>query len=109
MDFNWAAADMHCWDCSNGITVACAQSAPREGRPLLCRRAYEEHRSRAAAAAATRSSRSSWAAQAAAELVQAELAGDGDGAYQGSWTFMGSSGQEMGPFLKSELISMFEK
>jgi hypothetical protein len=42
-------------------------------------------------------------------LVQAELAGDGDGAYQGSWTFMGSSGQEMGPFLKSELISMFEK
>ena len=43
------------------------------------------------------------------ELAQAELAGDGDGAYQGSWTFMGSSGQEMGPFLKSELISMFEK
>lgn len=76
---------------------------------MSCRRAYEEHRSRAAAAAAAQSSRLSWAAQAAAELAQAELAGDGGGAYQGSWTFMGSSGQEMGPFLKSELIFMFER
>ena len=99
------------WDYSSLIASAFAhlQSAPDDRRPVSCRRAYEEHRSRAAAAAAAQSSRLSWAAQAAAELAQAELAGDMEDAYQGSWTFMGSSGQEMGPFLKSELISMFEK
>ena len=52
-------------------------------------------------------SRPSWADQAAAELAEAELAGDG--AYQGSWTFMSSSGQEMGPYIKSELISLHER
>ena len=58
-------------------------------------------------AAQRHQSRPSWAEQAAAELAQAELAGDG--AYQGSWTFMGSRGQEMGPYSKSELIAMHER
>ena len=73
------------------------------------RRAIEEHRSRAAQAAALEKRRGSWAVQAAAELAQAELAGDGDGAYQGAWTFLGSDGQEMGPYVKPELEAMFER
>ena len=76
---------------------------------LAHRRAIEEHRSRAAQAAALEKRRGSWAVQAAAELAQAELAGDGDGAYQGTWTFLGSNGQEMGPFVKLELEAMFER
>ena len=78
-------------------------------RLIVCRREREEHRSRAAAAAAVHVSRCSWTAHAAAELAQAELVGEGEGAYQGSWTFMGSSGQEMGPYIKSELVSMLER
>ena len=73
------------------------------------RRAIEEHRNRAAQAAALEKRRGSWAAQAAAELAQAELAGDGDGAYQGAWTFLGGNGQEMGPYVKPELIALFER
>ncbi len=52
-------------------------------------------------------SKPSWAEQAAAELAEGELAGDE--AYQGSWTFMGSSGQEMGPYMKSELLAMHDR
>lgn len=74
----------------------------------MCRRAHEEHRCRAAHVAAQRNqSKPSWAEQAAAQLALAELAGDG--AYQGSWTFMGSSGQEMGPYTKSELIALHDR
>ena len=58
-------------------------------------------------AAQRHQSKPSWAEQAADELAQAELAGDG--AYQGSWTFTGSGGQEMGPYIKSELIAMHER
>ena len=74
----------------------------------MYRRAIEVHRSRAAEAASQRyQSKPSWAEQAAAELAEAELAGDE--AYQGSWTFMGSGGQEMGPYIKSELLAMHER
>ena len=74
----------------------------------MYRRAHEEHRCRAAHVAAQRhQSKPSWAEQAAAELALAELAGDG--AYQGSWTFIGSSGQEMGPYIKSELIALHDR
>ena len=95
--------------CSQAIKEQVVVADHVIGHMCVHRRAIEEHRSRAAQAAALEKQRGSWAVQAAAELAQAELAGDGDGAYQGAWTFLGSTGQEMGPYVKSELEAMFER